>query len=514
MRLKSPNLTHIVTLGLTLLIGVFSTASHAQCPPVYIFTGETAGDQFGRPVSGAGDVNCDGYADVIVGAYYNAAGGTDAGRAYVYSGQTGALLHTFTGEAAGDFFGVSVSGAGDVDDDGYADLIVGAHCNDAGGTDAGRAYVYSGQTGGLLHIFTGEAADNYFGISVSGAGDVNNDGHADLIVGAHAYGAAVNSAGRAYVYSGQTGALLHIFTGEAAGDSFGGFVSGAGDVDNDGHDDLIIGAHQNSAGGFVAGRAYVYSGQTGMLLHTFTGEDIFDQLGLSVCGAGDIDQDGYADLMVGSYEGGNGIGHAYVFSGQTGTPLHIFTGELAGDEFGWSVSGTGDVDGDGFGDLIVGAPRNSEGWLDTGRAYVYSGQTGEVLYTFVGAAAYDYFGKSVSGAGDVDNDGYADLIVGAYRNDAGGYNAGRAYVFSCPPPCICPCHADPQCDGNSDVLDVVAAVDVAFRSGLPSTDPECPNEQTDVDCSGATDVLDVVRFVNVAFRNADPGTEFCDPCEP
>jgi large repetitive protein len=212
-------------------------------------------------VSGADDVNNDGYADLIVGANGNDAGGSDAGRAYVYSGQTGALLYTFTGEAANDWFGFSVSGAGDVNKDGYADLIVGAYRNDAGGNNAGRAYVYSGQAGTLLYTFTGEAAVDSFGVSVSGAGDVNNDGYADLIVGASGNDAGGSDAGRAYVYGGMSGSLLCSFDGQTSNDEFGVSVSGAGDVNNDGYDEVIAGAAVNDAGGSDAGRAYVFACQ-------------------------------------------------------------------------------------------------------------------------------------------------------------------------------------------------------------------------------------------------------------
>ena len=128
------------------------------------------------------------------------------------------LLHTFTGEFAGDRFGFSLSGAGDVNSNGYADLIVGAYVHDF---LRGRVYVYSGQTGTLMHTFDGEHANDRFGRSVSGAGDVNHDGHDDLLVGAPFNGAAGLFAGRAYVYSGQTGELLHTLTGETSGDGFG-----------------------------------------------------------------------------------------------------------------------------------------------------------------------------------------------------------------------------------------------------------------------------------------------------
>lgn len=432
---------------------------------VCVFTGQAMNDLFGNSVSEAGDVNNDGYTDLIIGADLNDDGGINAGRAYVFSGLDCESLYVFTGEAANDYFGKSVSGAGDVNNDGYDDLIVGASGNDAGGNTAGRAYVYSGQTGGLLYTFTGVAEFDQFGFSVSGAGDVDNDGYADLIVGAYRNDAGGSEAGRVYVYSGQTGLLLHIFTGEVAGDKFGTTVSGAGDVDNDGYADLIVGASYNDAGGGLAGRAYVYSGQTGTLLHTFTGEAELNRFGNSVSGAGDVDNDGYADLIIGAFKngaGGSEAGRAYVYSGQTGVLLYTFTGEAAADFFGYSVSGAGDVNNDGYADLVVGAYQNDAAVTDAGRTYVYSGQTGALLCIFDGEAEGDNLGRSVSGAGDVDNDGYADLVFGAFRNDAGGSNAGRAYVYSIADPdgdqVASPCDNCPddynpfQDDANGDGL--------------------------------------------------------------
>ena len=489
----------VIVALVTLLLTVPAAWSQCSWELLWTFTGAAAGDYFGYSVSGAGDVNNDGYDDLIVGADWNDAGGSNAGRAYVYSGQTGALLWTFTGAAAGDYFGHSVSGAGDVNNDGYDDLIVGAHWNDAGGTDAGRAYVYSGQTGALLWTFTGEAAGDRFGVSVSGAGDVNNDGYEDLMVGAYTNDAGGIWAGRAYVYSGQTGALLWTFTGEAAADNFGNSVSGAGDVNSDGYDDLIVGAWLNDAGGASAGRAYVYSGQTGVLLWTFTSEAAGDSFGVSVSGAGDVNNDGYDDLIVGAYgndAGGDDAGRAYVYSGQNGALLRTFTGAAAGDHFGVSVSGAGDVNNDGYADLIVGAQYNSAGGTNAGRAYVYSGRSGTLLCTFTGEAAYDCFGLSVSGAGDVNNDGYDDLIVGAYLNDAGGADAGRAYVYSCQveEPYIL---GDANGDGLIDVGDVVYLINYLFKSG-PTPNPI---QAADATCDGNVDVADVVYLINYLFKS-------------
>jgi len=475
---------------------------------LYTFTGAAAYDNFGISVSGAGDVNNDGYADLIVGALYNNAGGFAAGRAYVYSGQTGALLYTFTGEAADDNFGISVSGAGDVNNDGYADLIVGAPLNNAGGPFVGRAYVFSSQelcSYEEFHAFTGEAEGDLFGYSVSGAGDVNNDGYADLIVGAPYNGAGGTSAGRAYVYSGHTRALLYTFTGEAAGNQFGYSVSGAGDVNNDGYADLIVGAPGNDAGGTDAGRAYVYSGQTGALLYTFTGEAAYDDFGGSVSGAVDVNNDGYADLIVGAWyndAGGAEAGRAYVYSGQTGALLYTFTGEAAGDLFGTSVSGAGDVNNDGYADLIVGAPYNGAGGTEAGRAYVYSGLTAALLYTFTGEAAGNAFGASVSGAGDVNNDGYAELIVGAPFHDAGGTAAGRAYVYSCTPPYLC---GDANADVKVTVSDVVYLINYLFKGGPAPLCPPAPYLTCgDANGDGKVTVSDVVYLINYLFKGGPP----------
>ncbi|MBK6505131.1 MAG: FG-GAP repeat protein [Ignavibacteria bacterium] len=319
--------------------------------------------------------------DVIAGAMMNDGIATNAGRAYVYFG--GVALNSvadvvLNGVSANDFFGHSVSTAGDVNGDGYSDVIAGAPFNDAAGNESGRAYLFLG--GALMNntadiTITGAAAGDNLGHSVSTAGDINGDGYSDILTGAYGNDETGSSAGRAYVHMGgmdPDNITDAIFSGAAANDNFGISVSSAGDFNGDGFSDIILGAVNNDAGGSDAGRAYLY-------LNSLTGTDIEDEiytgatldyLGYSVSSVGDVNGDGYDDMIIAAIGNNSDRGIAYIHYGGTvpdNTPDLILTGIAAGDQFGWSVSGAGDVNGDGYDDVIVGAPYNDAGGSNAGR---------------------------------------------------------------------------------------------------------------------------------------------------
>lgn len=351
---------------LTIVIFLFCSTqlTSGQCPPTYIYDGEAAGDWFGQWVASAGDVNNDGFDDFIIGTQYNNAGEAKGGRAYVFSGLTGDTLYVFTGTVNNLIFGHSVESAGDVNNDGYDDLIIGAPETFTLDIDPGRAYVFSGKTGDTLYAYTGEASGDRFGYNVASAGDVDNDGFDDFIIGAIDNN---SNRGRAYVFSGKTGDTLYVFSGEADFDGFGSPSGSAGDVNNDGYSDIIIGAPGNDSGGINAGRVYVFSGKTGDTLYVFTGEAQDDRFGLWASTAGDVNNDGFDDIIVGAFNNdaaGVDAGRAYVFSGQTGDTLYIFDGEAAGDQFGLLANAAGDVNGDSFDDLIIGAYLNDAAGSD------------------------------------------------------------------------------------------------------------------------------------------------------
>jgi len=408
------------SLCLMALCTLATTPTFAQTVthvPLFTFdSGDSTSDLFGWSVSGAGDVNGDGFSDLIVGARDDNFGGVDNGSARVLSGVDGSILYNFYGDSSYDRFGWSVSGAGDVNADGFDDFIVGAR-NNRSGASRGSARVFSGIDGSILYNFVGDSPDDLFGESVSGAGDVNGDGFADFIVGAWGDDNNGSRSGSARVFSGIDGSVLYNFDGESANELFGYSVSGAGDVNGDGFADLIVGALRDDRNN-QTGIARVFSGADGSVLYDFDSGSFVDGFGNAVSGAGDINGDGFDDFIVGArFDDANGedSGSAKVFSGVDGSVLYNFEGS-AGEIFGASVDGAGDVNGDGVADLIVGDPFSTT--AGHGNARVFSGVDGSVLYSFdgdgaVGIFGNDYYGFSVSGAGDVNGDGLADFIVGA-----------------------------------------------------------------------------------------------------
>jgi hypothetical protein len=448
--------------------------------------------------STTGDVTGDGFADVVVGAWGDDRSGTDSGAAYLFSGgatPTRLPQATFRGQAAGDLFGSSVAKTGDLDLDGYEDLVVGALWADRDGDKddgTGSAYLYWGAAAPdavPAVVFRGETDGSHFGNSVAGVGDVNGDGYPDVAIGAYQTpvtaecgggAATLPKVGRVYVFFGgprdRVDAIPDVvLTGETTevagdvtsacrdGDEFGFQVAGVGDVNGDGYDDLAVGARGydtsvNPPAGQDIGRVYVFFGGPGLVgigaeraEVARTGLLPGEEFGTAVAGAGDTDGDGFADLLVGAPLrdlGGVDSGSAFWYFGRsTGvSPAPVEIGlAAAGDNWGASLASTGDVNGDGFSDFVVGAYLTGVG--DNGAAAYFSGTPNRTIApvaTIFGEVslsdpsdplAGDQFGRSVAGAGDVDGDGRSDTVVGAYRNDVCSDNplfcddAGRAYVI-------------------------------------------------------------------------------------
>jgi len=381
----------------------------------------------------AGDVNADGFGDLIVGVRLDGTSGHHAGAAFVYSGADGSLLHARYGAAAGDYFGTAVGGVGDVNADGNDDFIVGAPYAAVGAwADIGDATVYSGLDGSELFNVGGDSAADLYGSSVCGAGDVNADGRPDFAVGApHDDVSGNDNRGSVWIYSGLDGSLIHSRYGTSH-DGFGRVVRGAGDVNADGHDDVVVSALWISDPN-ASGEVYVVSGANGTLLHTFQGNNPYEWFGSSCDGAGDVNADGFDDLIVGAKHdqtAGWHSGSAKIYSGANGAVLHAFYADSIVDALGVSVAGAGDVDGDGRDDVIVGASNDhlGSGWV--GSATVFSGFDGGVIFRIYGSSHDDELGTVVCGGGDVDGDGLGEVAVVTPGDDTGASNAGEVRVLT------------------------------------------------------------------------------------
>ena len=410
-------------------------------------------------VSTAGDFNADGHDDLLFGSE-NPGGGRGSSRSvYVAYGPVSGTFDLSRADAtlveAGtrkhhdhDWPGHSLAGGDDVDGDGIDDVLIGATGDVTNRSYNGGAYLVHGPVTGRFDMFgaaailIGEENSDLAGTGVS-LPDVNADGHADLLVGATGNGVG----GSAYLVLGPVTGRVRLSRADAklTGSEFdwAGSAGSHADVDADGRDDLLIGAPGNADGGTDAGAAYVVLAPVRGAFDLATsdavlvGEEAEDEAGWSVAGAGDVDDDGHEDLFVGAVgndRGGSYAGAAYLVRGPVTGTHDLSTADAilvgkAGDYAGMSVAGVGDVDLDGFDDVLVGAPRNRDGGLHGGAAYLMTGPvTGTVdlaaadvalLGDATNQAQHDWqAGQSVAGAGDVDGDGRADLLIGTFGGDA------------------------------------------------------------------------------------------------
>ncbi len=455
--------------------------------------GPSAQQWFGSSVRLTSDLSGNGRADLIVGApLADPIASTGPGRAFVYEGATGTLLFTFEGEVNGDRFGSAVTGIGDLTGNGAGDLLIGAPGNDAGGTDAGRAYVYSGETGQLIRTHTGEEAGDWFGFSVTGVGDVNGDGVPDYLIGARA--PQNDRLGFAYLHCGATGDLLHRFEGEQPGTHYGASVAGGGDITGNGTPDLMVGAPFHPAPGFFGGRAYAYAGDSFGELYQFSGEGQSNFFGISIAIVGDTNGDGHAEMLIGADGNGSAAtnaGRAYLYSGKDGELLNTWDGTETGGRLGRNVAPAGDVGGDGFADLLIGQPSPGGffGGSGTGRAFVISGATGETLRTYAAAETDDFFGFNLHGGLDASGNGGPDHVISAYASDIGGTQSGRVDLFFGDDPA--PGNpADLNDDGVVNVFDLLILLE--NWGPCPPNGDSCPADLTG---NGIVNVFDLLALL-------------------
>jgi len=449
---KKVFLTHIFFASISICQNLNPTIeyfipTYISADTLFNITGEAPGDKFGGLGKPGCDVNSDGYGDLLIQAKYNDEGGVDAGKGYIFFG--GPTFDEFPdleilGENSGD--GLSdISFAGDLNSDGFADFKLTAPYNNDAGEGAGKAYIYFGgpDVDDIADItILGENSGDNFGEG-GYVGDVNGDGNDDILLFAIlGDGDEINS-GISYLFFGGPnfcGIPDVVFKGEFTGDRFGRNQSTAGDINDDGYDDIVIGAYQHSSNSGHGGKAYVYLGADTVdnipdLI--ISGNKNNGKLGWAVDILRDVNLDGYDDFIVTApFEDVGSIekGKAYIYFGGKeldNIPDLILFGEIDGDRFGIEVESAEDLNGDGFGDIILSSPNNWNG-QEIDRAYIFFGglYMDNIPDIIIEAEEAGDNLRFVAPCGDINFDGNQDIVLGAVNNDAGGENAGRSYIYS------------------------------------------------------------------------------------
>lgn len=451
----------------------------AASPIVELF-GEREGDFAGWAISGDGDVNGDGITDLLVGAYYAEGspkvvihkGEEDLpeGAAYLIHGpisSASALADAdskILGVNPNDTTARSLAMAGDINSDGYTDIIISAMHYDSVGHDNGAAYLIFGPTPPSVNlsdadlVIYGDDPTGHFASELDAAGDIDGDGFDDIIIGGQ-LDSGPDHTGKAAWYSGA--ALSTVAVGEALssekwaaaswiseqpGDYLGRCVAGSGDVNGDGFDDMVVSAPLHSGGGTSTGAAYLIfgpadlSGEIDLIAdRAWYGGEAGSNLGSWLAAAGDVTGDGYADVLVGAYKEGDDEGSVYLVAGDDTPVLSIQEAEakLLGmskeGRFGFRFDGVSDLNFDGYDDVVIGAPTQS-GWVSRqGFAYIVQGPISGVVevgsissQVLIGQGRDALFGFAV-GVGDLDQDGIPDVAIGAPGAVNGG---GSVSIFS------------------------------------------------------------------------------------
>ncbi|PSL29104.1 FG-GAP-like repeat-containing protein [Chitinophaga ginsengisoli] len=411
---------------------------------------DQVGARMGTAAAGAGDINGDGYADVIVGAPYYSHGESHEGAVFVYYGSApyGINPNYYTlleKNVAEGHFGEYLAGGGDVNGDGYDDVVVGAPYNSGTfNNDTGKVYVYYGSSTGLgttPEIIRSSRQGDHFGISVAIAPDIDGDGNDDILIGAN------NGEGYVTVVYGSGWGLENPFTTEIAISGTTGFgtkVSDAGNIKGAGSRAVMVASNE--------GVYIYYSDFAGV--ETTPSQTILrpvnaGSFGCAITGGGDVNGDGFDDIVIGAKDYADvehnrlQAGAFYLFTGSnTGlvtTPKLVVVGSMDSTLFASQLSLAGDLNKDGYDDLVVGLPkgeliRNENDQPDEGGSSIYLGHPYGGLNFWPGggqrsAKANSLMGTSVAGAGDVNGDGYPDLLVGAPGYSNLQLNEGICAIF-------------------------------------------------------------------------------------
>ncbi|MEZ6196205.1 MAG: integrin alpha [Planctomycetota bacterium] len=384
-------------------------------------------ERFGRAAAFVGDLDGDGFPDLVVG--------TDVGRVDVRSGRSGATIRSHLGPP-GDDFGYAVAGPGDLDLDGVDDYVVGAPQLSSGG--AGTVTAFSGATGATLWVLAGAQPQDKFGSVLGVMPDADGDGRAEILIGSPSAQNSQFEKGRAEIRSGTTGLVIQSYDGVAMNDHFGSALCSPGDLDGDLIPDLLVGApgaNQPPTGFFQGtGAVSAFSTLTGQLLFVRNGDAADDLFGAAIVGLGDIDADGIADWAVGAPGADPGgianAGLLRVFVSSQATPLYDRPGTVAQQRYAETLASAGDLTADGFPEILVGAPNDPSLAPGGGSVETFDAVAGLLMHRVEGDVVFGGLGAALPDGRDLDGDGLAEVALVTRGYPAPTFARGRVAIAS------------------------------------------------------------------------------------
>ncbi len=489
----------ICAAGLGLTAGL---APVAAAQNHFSLDGTVAENSLGASLARVGDLNGDGYADLLVGEPGADFNGQGTGRVQVLSGKNGSLIRTHDGAGPGHHMGAVVTSAGDQNGDGIDDYAIASSYDNEFLYPSGAVELRSGANGALIRTYSSSSNWDHFGGAVAPVGDLNGDGLDDLAIGAYDDDWSGLGSGAVFIYSGADGLTIHTLRGAHPWDRFGYSVVGCEDMDFDGVNDFAVGAPNQKAGAKSAGKVTFHSGATGAELSFARGRgrDAFFGTGM-VC-LGDIDGDAVADLAVSGIDDSTNIAglsaHIQIISGVDGAVIQTLEQESDGERFGYGLAAA-DVNGDGIKDIIAGSPMAGQiggTGLSSGRVEAFSGPSGRLLFRQDGSVQRSRFGSAICSTDDLDGNGIQELLIGSPGNGGGAFGGGLVETYA--PPAMSRLAQPTLVSGNNATIQLIEGTwystynVYASLNGIGSSSPD------------GSELLDIAApLINIGQINTD-----------
>lgn len=414
------------------LVGLLATASPVTAQEFLRVSGHEDFDGFGMSLAVLDDLNGDGIAEFAVGAFCtDRLGHNNGGSVTAFDGATGQVRWMTNGDSEDERLGHCMQRLGDINGDGVCDLVVGAYRDRLGGLKSGSVHVLDGKNGTRLYTVTEDEDGAEFGKSVAAISDLDGDGHNEWVSGAWLSNTNGPSSGKASLYSGVDGKRLRSWSGPA-GSLYGQNVARIGDITGDGKDEFAISGPRARLGSHRVGLVDIIDGGNGDRLARFSGTKT-SNFGWWITGPGDLDKDGVPDILIGAPDDDRGemdAGAVTAISGRTQEKIYEILGTSPNEGLGWFVGPAGDVDGDGRPEYLVGSPRHEARGIETGAVRLIRGRDGKVMFSWLGWSEFDKMGAVAMRTSDVDGDGQDDWLIGSPEAGADpAFEPGVASIF-------------------------------------------------------------------------------------